>query len=48
MEPLLESRSTFYTRKAHVERVSVAASAKRGPKTPLSDKELLDLVRHNI
>lgn len=42
------SRSTFYTRKARVECISPAVSAKRGPKTLLSDEELLDLIRDDL
>lgn len=42
------SRSTFYTRKARVECVTPAVSAKRGPKTLLSDEELLDLIRDDL
>jgi transposase InsO family protein len=42
------SRSTFYTRKARLESISPAAPAKRGPKTLLSDEELLDLIRDDL
>lgn len=42
------ARSTFYTRKARLESISPAASAKRGPKTLLSDDELLALIRHDL
>jgi putative transposase len=42
------SRSTFYDRKARVECVPPAVQAKRGPKTLLSDDELLVLIRHDL
>lgn len=42
------SRSTFYTRKARVECVTPPVSAKRGPKTLLSDEVLLDLIRDDL
>jgi len=41
-------RSTFYDRKARLESVSPAAPAKRGPKTALSDEDLLDLIRDDL
>jgi len=43
-----ESRSTFYTRKARQESSAPAAPCKRGPKTLLSDDELLDLIRDDL
>lgn len=42
------SRSTFYTRKARLESPCLATPAKRGPKTPLSDEELLVLIRDDL
>lgn len=42
------ARSTFYSRKARSEESSPAVLAKRGPKTPLSDGELLDLIRDDL
>lgn len=42
------SRSTFYTRKDRMECVTPVVSAKRGPKTLLSDEELLDLIRDDL
>lgn len=41
-------RSTFYTQKARLEASSPAAPAKRGPKTLLSDEELLELIRDDL
>lgn len=41
-------RSTFYTRKARLESAPAAAPAKRGPKTALSDEDLLDLIRDDL
>jgi putative transposase len=42
------SRSTFYTRKARLEHPSPVVPVKRGPKTLLSDEELLDLIRYDL
>lgn len=41
-------RSTFYARKARLEASSSATPAKRGPKTLLSDEELLELIRSDL
>jgi len=41
-------RSTFYARKARLETPSSAPPAKRGPKTLLSDEELLELIRSDL